>query len=95
MFSRLHSLIRSLLGRASLESEMSEEISFHIQGRTEDLIRTGLSEEEARRQARLEFGGIESYKERCRESLGLRLVDELAGDLKYTIATFARARRSP
>jgi predicted permease len=92
MLSRLRSFFLGLFKRSGLEDNMSDEIRFHLQLRTEDLIRSGLSEEEARRRARIEFGGIESYKEGCRESLGLRVLDELAGDLKYTIRNL---RKSP
>jgi len=92
MFSRLRSLIRALLTRPSIESDMSDEIRFHLETRTQDLIRSGIPEEEARRRARLEFGSIESYKEGCRQSLGLRLLDEATSDLKYTARAF---RRSP
>jgi predicted permease len=92
MLSRLRSFFLGLFKRSGLEDNMSDEIRFHLQLRTEDLIRSGLSEEEARRRARLEFGSIESYKEHCRQSLGLRLFDELRGDLRYACRTL---RKSP
>jgi predicted permease len=69
---------------------MSDEIGFHLETRTQDLIRSGLSEDEARRRARLEFGNIESYKEECRQSRGLRLLDEMRGDLRYAFRIIAR-----
>ena len=37
------------------------------------------------RQARLEFGGVESHKDEMRSSLGLRWCDELWGDLRYGV----------
>ena len=46
-------------------------------------MRAGLSEQEARRQARLEFGGLEQVKEDCRDARGTRWLEDLAQDLRY------------
>ena len=40
--------------------------------------------------ARLEFGSVEKYKEEARQSLGLKLVDETGGDLRYAFRSLAR-----
>ena len=63
-----------------------------MEQRAEDLIRTGLAPEEARRRARIEFGSRESYKEQCREAAGLRWLNELRQDLRYAARVL---RRSP
>jgi predicted permease len=84
MWTRVRSWLASLMQRKRIERDMADEMEFHLAARTEDLIRRGLSREEASRQARLEFGAVEGYKEKCRESLGLRLVDELRADLRYS-----------
>ena len=49
-----------------------------------------LSPEEAVRIARLEFGSVEKYKEEARQSLGLKLIDETGGDLRYAFRSLAR-----
>jgi predicted permease len=74
-----------LTHRRRMESEMEAELQFHIQSFAEDLVRQGATREEALRRARLEFGGINTHKEDCRESLGLRLWDELRGDCRYAL----------
>ena len=43
------------------------------------------------RRARVEFGGVESVKEDCRQARGLRLADELRQDLRYGVRTMAKA----
>ena len=82
MIARLRSWLRSSLHRSRVERDMDEELHFHIERHAEDLVRNGLSREEAARRARAEFGGIEARKEDIREALGLRLLDELNGDLR-------------
>jgi predicted permease len=74
-----------LFRRRRIESEMDTELRFHIDSFTADLVRQGVSPEEATRRARMEFGGVEVHKEDCRESLGLRLWDELRADCRYSL----------
>jgi len=81
------SLGSALFRRSRMENEMAEELRFHVESRTEEWIRRGLSRPEAERRARIEFGGVESYKESCREATGLRLFDELRGDIRYALRT--------
>src|SRR6185503_11177963 len=50
----------------------------------------GLSRAEAYRDARLEFGSVEKYKEEWRQARGLRLLDELRGDLRFAARTFRK-----
>jgi hypothetical protein len=42
-----------------MENEMDAELRFHIESYGDDLIRAGISREEALRRARLQFGGLE------------------------------------
>ena len=69
---------------------MEEELRSHLQIRADDLQRQGLSRAEAERQARVEFGGFERYKEECREALGSRLLGELVADLRYGLRGLRR-----
>jgi predicted permease len=92
MRSQLRSYLRSLRHRGRVESEMESEMRLHLELRAADLERTGLTQAEALRQARIEFGGIEKHKEDMRASLGLRLFDELRADLRYAGRML---RRSP
>jgi predicted permease len=79
----IRSLFRSLTRRGRMEAAMDAEMRFHIEACAADLMKRGLSRDEALRRARLEFGPVEAKKEECRESLGLRLFDELRADLRY------------
>jgi predicted permease len=90
--ARLVSFWRGVLGRGRLEREMADEIAFHIEARAAELERRGLEPAEALRQARLEFGAVDRYKEECRESRGLRLFDELRADVRFAIRQLVRAK---
>src|SRR5687768_10288467 len=75
--ARARSLWRALRRRSEVESEMSAEFRLHVELRTADLIRWGLSPAEATRQARLEFGSPERYKDEARQARGLDRINDL------------------
>jgi DNA-binding transcriptional LysR family regulator len=61
--ARFRSWLKWIVKGQRLESEMETEVRFHIESYAADLVRKGLSQQEAMRQSRIEFGGIESYKD--------------------------------
>src|SRR5262245_50859866 len=82
--------VRALTGRKRLESELQEEVSFHLQMQVRKNIQLGLSEEEAGRQARLKFGSEAQVKEECRDARGLKFIDQTYQDLAFAFRMFAR-----
>ena len=92
MVKRLRSFTRALFRRTRFEDNMADEMRFHMEAYAADLVRAGHSPADAARRAKLEFGGAESLKEDCRQSLGLRFVDQLQQDLRYALR---QMRRSP
>ena len=60
MLKRFRSLFRVLTSRRDFEQGMTEELRFHIEQYTDDLVRSGVPPEEAARRARIEFGGLNS-----------------------------------
>jgi putative ABC transport system permease protein len=83
MVARIRSLWRAVTRRSSFEREMDEELRFHLDQRTDDLVRGGLTRAQAERRARIELGNPEAWQDRCRESRGLGWIDALAIDLRY------------
>ena len=75
------------------EERIREEIAEHIALQTEENLRTGLSPIEARRQARLKFGGVELTRQDYRAERGLPFLEHLLGDLRN--AARATSRMSP
>jgi predicted permease len=64
---------------------MDDEMRFHVDMEAAELIRGGMPADEAHRLARATFGGIERHKDDARDSVGLRLLDDLAQDLRYAV----------
>ena len=89
--NRLRSWLQAILQRSHMESEMDAELRFHMEAYAEDLVRGGVPREEALRRARLEFGGIETAKEECREARGMHFAETLLQDLRYGLRTMRRA----
>jgi predicted permease len=65
------------------DADAREEMRFHVDMQAEQLRRSGLSAEEARRRAELAFGGVTAWAELAREEYRWRPVDELAADVRY------------
>jgi len=75
-----------------LEKELDAELRFHLETQVDDNIRAGMPEDEARRLARNQFGGIEQVKEDCRDVRGTRWVDETLRDLNLACRVLAKDR---
>ena len=52
---------------SNFDRDMQDELQSHIEHRADDLMKTGLTRDEALRRARVEFGAVEAYKEQLRE----------------------------
>src|SRR5665213_2148422 len=72
-----------LFNKGRKDRELQEELESHIQMHTEDNLQSGMTPEEARRQAIIKMGGIESTKEACREQRGLPLLETLWQDVCF------------
>ena len=75
MLKRLRSFLRGLTSRRAFEAAMSDELQFHIEQYTADLIGSGVKPEEAARRARIEFGALSSVEEECRETRGIHFIE--------------------
>ncbi len=71
-------------------SDVEEEFRSTLAAYQEDLIRQGLATEEARRKARIDLGQPAAQNEIYRDAIGLRLFDELGGDIHYGLRALLR-----
>jgi hypothetical protein len=74
------------------EERLRAEIDEHLALLTAENLRAGLPPSEARRQALVKFGGIETAKECCREQRGLPLMETLIRDTRHALR---RLRMAP
>src|SRR5690242_337829 len=73
------------------DDRIDRELRYHFERLVREYIAAGTTPEEARRRARLEFGGVEQIKEECRDVRG-RWIADFFKDLRYAARTL---RRSP
>ena len=73
--------------RKQMEEQLDKELSFHLEQHASDLMARGHDPVEARRLARLAFGGQEQVKEECRDARGTRWLEDLLQDLRYALRT--------
>jgi predicted permease len=76
---------RRWFSRKMWEREMNDELRFHIERQTVANLASGMTPEEARRQARLQFGAVEGTKESCREERRGFWLETLAADARYAL----------
>src|SRR5215472_17414746 len=74
----------------NLESDLDRELKYHIDRRVADLMRSGLPEPEARRQAALELGGVTQVQEEVRDIWLTQWLRDFAYDLRFSARSFLR-----
>ena len=84
------SWLQRLFKKRQLDRELDAELKFHFERQVADNIRAGMSESEARRDARLSFGGMEQVKEDCREARGTACIEDIVRDLRLALRMMRR-----
>ena len=74
-----------------MEKELDAELRFHFERQVADKMRAGLSQGEARRATRLEFGGLEQIKQDCRQSRGTLWLISIVQDLRFGVRILANS----
>jgi len=70
---------------------MDTEMRFHLEQLTESYIAQGLTPEEARRRARLEFGDLELAKDEVRDLRPLEWIEQLSRDFRFAVRGLLRS----
>ncbi len=84
--------LRSLFRWAQADQELDDELLDHLDRKTEEYVAQGMTQEEARRRARLDLGGIEQTKEKCRDARRVNWIQDLIQDLHFGLRML---RKSP
>jgi predicted permease len=86
----LQTRLRSLFFRNRRESDLREELQFHLERETERLEAGGMRPDAARLQALQTFGAMEPTKEACRDARGTAAFDALERDTRYGLRRLLR-----
>jgi predicted permease len=84
--------LRFFVGRSprSDRANLEEELRFHLERSIEEKLAHGMRLEEARRQTRIEFGGVEHAREETWRQRPGWLLDTVAQDVRYALRGFRR-----
>jgi putative ABC transport system permease protein len=93
VLSEIRYRLRALLRRDAMESELEQELRYHIDRHTEKLVAGGMPRGEALRQARLQFGGMDRIREETRDARGVALLETTVQDLRHAVRGL-RARKA-
>src|SRR5437868_12169714 len=75
--------LRSLFRWAQADQELDDELRDHLDRKTEEYVAQGMTQEEAQRRARLDLGGIEQSKEKCRDARRVNWIQDFVKDLRF------------
>jgi len=75
----------ALTHKDKLEDELDEELRFHLEREIEQNLKNGMSPEEARYAAFRTFGSLDQSKEACRDARGVRMIENILQDVRYSL----------
>jgi len=81
---------RRLFRERALERELDAELRDHVERHAADLVRSGVSPGDARRQSLMAMGGLEQAKEDCRQARGTMLVEQTGRDIAFALRQLRR-----
>ncbi len=82
--------LKRIFLKQETERQLDSELHFHMEQRIAERVAVGETPEEARRQAQIEFGGMEAIKQECRESRRVHFLEVLLQDLRYGMRMLRR-----
>src|SRR5947207_9989081 len=84
--------LRSLFRWAQTDQELDDELRDHLDRKTQEYVAQGMTQEDAHRRARLDLGGIEQTKEKCRDARRVNWIQDPIQDLRFSLRML---RKSP
>ena len=80
---KLRLRVRSLFRRTDVDSELGDELQFHLLRQIDANISAGMPPAEARRAALVEFGGVARLTEECRDERRVNWIQDVSQDIAY------------
>ena len=92
VFRHFRNIVANVVGRNSRERELHDEVHGYLDLLTDEKVKNGMPLEQARREARMELGGVEQVKEQTRGIHSGILLETFWRDLRFT---FRGLRKRP
>jgi predicted permease len=77
--------LRSIFRKSRADVDLQHEIEIHLDQLVEEAVASGMSEPEARKMARRQFGPMEKTKEECRDTRRVNVIDNFTRDVRYAL----------
>jgi putative ABC transport system permease protein len=84
-YHEIASSLADIVRRRGQDVEMNEEMRFHLEMETRRHMEAGMSESDARRRARRDFGGVERHKDDTRDERGAGAFFDALSDLRFAV----------
>jgi predicted permease len=91
-FQSLRTRFRSSRHKEKKNIELNEELQFHLERQTEENIALGMSPEDARAAAQVNFGSVAVAVEDCYQARGMAWLEDFIHDLRYGFRTLIKHR---
>ncbi|HTE47315.1 MAG TPA: ABC transporter permease, partial [Gemmatimonadaceae bacterium] len=77
--------VRALFARRRADADLDEELAFHLEREAAMHERDGMPAAEARREAARHFGGVQRYREECRDVRRVSWLDDARADIRFAL----------
>ncbi|HKS81494.1 MAG TPA: ABC transporter permease [Candidatus Acidoferrales bacterium] len=84
--------VRSLFHRRAVDRELDDEMQFHLERQIGANMQAGMTRDEARNAALREFGGVEQFKEECRDVRRANWLLDFLQDLRFGVRMLGKSR---
>src|SRR5215467_15810324 len=81
-----------LFANSKVEAELAREIDAHLALLEDEYLRRSMTPEEARRAARIAYGGVEQAKQLHRDERGFEGLSQILQDTRYTFRQLRKSR---
>jgi len=85
LLSEVRYRLRALFRGRAMDTELNEEMQFHLEREIEKRTRAGASRAEAERMARAHFGAVEGTRDEARDARGISVLEHLGRDLHLAV----------
>jgi predicted permease len=83
--------LKGLFDTKGAEAEFATELEGHLQMHIDDNLRSGMTPNEARRQATIQLGGVEQTRQAYRERQTLPWLETLSQDIRFSLRTLEKS----